>query len=119
MRTAVLAAIALALTATAVSARPEPVQTVPSLRAQSWNLEIATRRPAMRTRVSHGELKTKNSGCEALLPCASARWARSSFARRRISAAVVVALATSSRPKFQSQPSTSDSLNPSLPLLAT
>jgi hypothetical protein len=81
MRTAVLAAIALALTATAVSARPEPVQTVPSLRAQSWNLEIATRRPAMRTRVSHGELKTKTL--------------------------------------VQSQPSTSDSLNPSLPLLAT
>lgn len=59
MRTAVLAAIALAVTATVVSARPEPVQTAPSLRAQSWNLEIAARRPAMRARVSHGELKTK------------------------------------------------------------
>jgi hypothetical protein len=53
-----LAVIALALTATAVYAGPELVQSAPSLRAQSWNLDIAARRPPMRAQVSQA-LKTR------------------------------------------------------------
>ena len=54
-----MAAIAVALAATSVYAGPEPVQTVLSLRAQSWNLEITARRPVMRAQVSQSELKTR------------------------------------------------------------
>src|ERR1700692_4835067 len=59
IRGAVVAAIALALTATSLYAGPEPVQTALSLRAQSWNHEITSRRPAMRAQVSQSELKTR------------------------------------------------------------
>jgi hypothetical protein len=53
-----LAVIALAMTATAVYAGPELVQSAPLLRAQSWNLDIAARRPPMRAQVSQA-LKTR------------------------------------------------------------
>jgi len=55
----VVAAIALALTATSVYAGPESVRTALSLRAQSWNHQITARRPAMRAQVSQSELKTR------------------------------------------------------------
>jgi hypothetical protein len=59
MRGAVVAAIAVALAATSVYAGPEPVQTVLSLRAKSWNLQITARRPVMRAQGSQSELKTR------------------------------------------------------------
>ena len=59
MRAAVLAIFALAVTAIAVSAESEPLKAVRSLRAHSWNLEIAVRRTAERSQISQGGLKAK------------------------------------------------------------
>ena len=52
IRGALLAVIAFALAATLVKAGPELARTKPSLRAQSWNLEITARRQVMRAQAS-------------------------------------------------------------------
>src|SRR5713101_217837 len=52
IRAAVLATVAFALAVTLVKAGPELARTKPSLRAQSWNLEITARRQVTRAQVS-------------------------------------------------------------------